>query len=63
MRKKQSAHIKRYERLAQAHLKKYQPVITDINFNGEFVHVEFTRENGERVAAGYKLCIWDLPPG
>jgi hypothetical protein len=61
--KERSAQRDRYERLAQAHLKKFQPVIiTDIDFNGEFVHVEFTRNNGERVAASYKLCIWGQPP-
>jgi hypothetical protein len=37
-------------------------VITDIDFNGEFVHVEFTRNNGEPAAASYQLCIWGNPP-
>jgi hypothetical protein len=61
-RKEWSAHMDRHDRLTEAHLKKFQPVVTDMNFNGEFVHVEFTRNNGERVRAGYRLCIWDRPP-
>ena len=60
--KERSAQRDRYDRLAQAHLKKYQPVVTDMNFNGQFVTVDFTRNNGERVSATYQLCLWENPP-
>src|SRR6516165_3054941 len=60
--KQQSAEIERYKKRGTKNLKKHQPVVYDINTNGQFVHVEFTRNNGERVAAVYELCAWDQPP-
>jgi hypothetical protein len=62
MMKEQTAEVERYKKRAAKNLKKHQPVVTDMNFNGEFVTVEFTRHNGERVIGTYKLTGWDWAP-
>ena len=41
---------------------KHLPEATDIQSNGKYVHVAFTRDDGEQVVGIYKLCGWDCPP-
>jgi hypothetical protein len=62
MAREQAAHALRVQKRRRARVKKHQPVVTDISFNGEFVHVEFTRNNGERVIGIYKRAGWDWAP-
>jgi len=60
--REEAARRERKLKRAQANLKKHQPVVKDMSFNGEFVTVEFIRNNGESVVAEYRLCAWGRPP-
>jgi hypothetical protein len=37
-------------------------VVTDISFNGKYVHVGLIGNNGERAIGIYKRVGWDFPP-
>jgi hypothetical protein len=41
---------------------KHLPEATDISSNGKYVHVAFTRNNGERVIGVYRHIGWDYAP-
>lgn len=50
------------ERQTARDMKKHQPRVTGISDNGQFVHVGFTRNNGERVIGCYERIYWDYGP-
>jgi hypothetical protein len=52
----------KHRRAADKRLRKHQPVVTDISFNGEYVTVAYVRNNGEKVVALYKRYGWNMPP-
>lgn len=55
---KERARRARFKRLA-----KHQPVVTDITPDGKWVHVMYTRYNGERVIGVFKFANgWDWAP-
>lgn len=60
--KEQNADHMRVQRAAERRLKKHQPVVTDISFNGQYVHVAFVRNNGEHVVGLYALHGWGRSP-
>jgi hypothetical protein len=39
-----------------------KPIAYEFEEDGLYVSVEFTRDNGERVAGSYRLIGWELPP-
>jgi hypothetical protein len=43
-------------------VERHQPVVTRVEDDGEGLVVEFTRDNGERVKAGYVMSSWHRPP-
>ena len=50
------------KREAAKRMAKHLPEATDIQSNGKYVGVAFTRNNGERVIGSYKLIGWGYPP-
>jgi hypothetical protein len=43
-------------------VERHRPVVTRVEDDGEGLVVEFTRDNGERVKAGYVMSSWHRPP-
>ena len=43
-------------------VKQHKPKVLDVQSDGEYLAVEFTRANGERVSGKYKLWGWGKPP-
>jgi len=54
--------IIRERNAARARVKKHQPEVKDVQSNGKFVTVEWTRDNGERVSASFELVGWKQAP-
>ena len=50
------------KRKADKDMAKHLPEATGISDNGKYVHVAFTRNDGERVVGRYELVGWDSPP-
>ena len=46
----------------KASVKTHQPKVVRVEENGKGIVVEFTRDNRERVVAGYVLNGWERPP-
>jgi hypothetical protein len=53
---------KRHKQQVAKAMAKHLPEATGISDNGEYVHVAFTRNDGERVVGIYKRVGWDYPP-
>jgi hypothetical protein len=47
---------------AEERVKQHQPVVIDIQDDGECLKVRFVRRNGEVVSGMYKLWGWGQPP-
>jgi hypothetical protein len=61
-KRKDAAARKARNKADKADVRKREAKLTKIENDGRFVHVEFTRNNGERVSATYELWAWNQPP-
>jgi len=60
--KEAAAHREKVQKRQRARVRKHQPVVVDISFNGAYAAVGFIRNNGERVIGQYKLTGWSWAP-